>query len=517
MKKLPIGIQTFSEIIRQDCVYVDKTPFIHQMMTTGKVYFLSRPRRFGKSLTLSTIAEIYSGSKNLFTGLWIENNWNWEKKHPIIHISFNSLNYKDLGLEIVLKKELLKIGRKYELLLSETSSPELFEELIEKLAAAKGRVVILIDEYDKPIIDFLEAENLHIAKQNRAILRNFYSIIKNADPYIEFFLMTGVSKFSQTGIFSNLNHLNDITLNKKYASLTGYTQNELLLYFNDYLQEVLPDFAPLNEQQLLEQIKQWYNGYSWDAKTRVYNPYSVLLFFDNRAFENYWFATGTPTFLINLIKEKKQFNFNQITASGALLDSYEPDDLDIRTLLFQTGYLTIKHIDIFNGIYTLDYPNREVEQSMTNYLIATLLNRSALDSPVPVFDVKSAFYQDNIERVIRIINSLLKDVPALLINPKNEHFYHSLVHLHFRYLGLLMDSEVHTSDGRMDAVVKTDTHIYILEFKIDQSADIALNQIKNKLYYQKYATENKIVVGIGINFDTEKRAVGNYLTEILIQ
>jgi hypothetical protein len=289
------------------------------------------------------------------------------------------------------------------------------------------------------------------------------------------------------------------------------------LYFNDYLQEVLPDFAPLNEQQLLEQIKQWYNGYSWDAKTRVYNPYSVLLFFDNRAFENYWFATGTPTFLINLIKEKKQFNFNQITASGALLDSYEPDDLDIRTLLFQTGYLTIKHIDIFNGIYTLDYPNREVEQSMTNYLIATLLNRSALDSPVPVFDVKSAFYQDNIERVIRIINSLLKDVPALLINPKNEHFYHSLVHLHFRYLGLLMDSEVHTSDGRMDAVVKTDTHIYILEFKIDQSADIALNQIKNKLYYQKYATENKIVVGIGINFDTEKRAVGNYLTEILIQ
>ncbi len=517
MKKLPIGIQTFSEIIRQDCVYVDKTPFIHQMMTTGKVYFLSRPRRFGKSLTLSTIAEIYSGSKNLFTGLWIENNWNWDKIHPIIHISFNSLNYKDLGLEIVLKKELLKIGRKYELLLSETSSPELFEELIEKLAAAKGRVVILIDEYDKPIIDFLEAENLHIAKQNRAILRNFYSIIKNADPYIEFFLMTGVSKFSQTGIFSNLNHLNDITLNKKYASLTGYTQNELLLYFNDYLQEVLPDFAPLNEQQLLEQIKQWYNGYSWDAKTRVYNPYSVLLFFDNRAFENYWFATGTPTFLINLIKEKKQFNFNQITASGALLDSYEPDDLDIRTLLFQTGYLTIKHIDIFNGIYTLDYPNREVEQSMTNYLIATLLNRSALDSPVPVFDVKSAFYQDNIERVIRIINSLLKDVPALLINPQNEHFYHSLVHLHFRYLGLLMDSEVHTSDGRMDAVVKTDTHIYILEFKIDQSADIALNQIKNKLYYQKYATEQKTVVGIGINFDTEKRAVGNYLTEILIQ
>jgi hypothetical protein len=288
------------------------------------------------------------------------------------------------------------------------------------------------------------------------------------------------------------------------------------MYFNEYIQDSLPDFAPLNEQQLLEQIKKWYNGYSWDAKTSVYNPYSVLLFLDNRAFENYWFATGTPTFLINLIKQNKIFDFNQITASRSLLDSYEPDNLDVRTLLFQTGYLTIKHIDIYNGIYTLDYPNREVEQSMHDYLIAALLDRKMGDSPKPVFDVVSAFHQNNIERVIAIINSLLKDVPALLINAKNEHFYHSLVHLHFRYLGLLMDSEVHTSDGRMDAVVKTNTHIYILEFKIDQSAEIALNQIKNKIYYDKYAIENKTVVGIGINFDTEKRAIGEWQQETLI-
>jgi hypothetical protein len=302
MKKLPIGIQTFSKLREGDFIYVDKTEYIYNIISGNNYYFLSRPRRFGKSLTLSTIAEIYSGSKNLFTGLWIENNWNWDKIHPIIHISFNSLNYKDLGLEIVLKKELLKIARKYELLLSETSSPELFEELIEKLAAAKGRVVILIDEYDKPIIDFLEAENLHIAKQNRAILRNFYSIIKNADPYIEFFLMTGVSKFSQTGIFSNLNHLNDITLNENYAALTGYTQDELEFYFDEWINRTLLKFKSISKETLLMHIKQWYNGYSWDAKTRVYNPYSVLLFFDNRAFENYWFATGTPTFLINLIK-----------------------------------------------------------------------------------------------------------------------------------------------------------------------------------------------------------------------
>ena len=278
----------------------------------------------------------------------------------------------------------------------------------------------------------------------------------------------------------------------------------------------MPKFKGWGQYDLLKHIKLWYNGYSWDGETSVYNPYSILLFLQKRAFENYWFATGTPTFLINLIKERQIFDFNQITAPGSLLDSYEPDDIDIRTLLFQTGYLTIKHIDIYNGVYTLDYPNREVEQSMHNYLIAVLLGKRMGDTPKPIFDVQNAFRQNNIERVITIINSLLKDVPSLLINPKNEHFYHSLVHLHFRYLGLIMDSEVHTSDGRMDAVVKTNTHIYIIEFKIDQSAEIALAQIKDKSYYQKYAIENKTVVGIGINFDTEKRAIGNYLTETLI-
>ena len=388
--------------------------------------------------------------------------------------------------------------------------------MIEKLVVAKGKVVILIDEYDKPLIDFLEAENLHIALKNREILRNFYSIIKNADPYIEFFLMTGVSKFSQTGVFSNLNHLDDITIDENYTTLTGYTPDELLVYFDEWIANALPKFKPWNKEELLKHIKLWYNGYSWDGETSVYNPYSILLFLQKRAFENYWFATGTPTFLINLIKERQIFDFNQITAPGSLLDSYEPDDIDIRTLLFQTGCLTIKHIDIYNGVYTLDYPNREVEQSMHNYLIAVLLGKRMGDTPKPIFDVQNAFRQNNIERVITIINSLLKDVPSLLINPKNEHFYHSLVHLHFRYLGLIMDSEVHTSDGRMDAVVKTNTHIYIIEFKIDQSAEIALAQIKDKSYYQKYAIENKTVVGIGINFDTEKRAIGNYLTETLI-
>jgi hypothetical protein len=516
MKKLPIGIQTFSKLREDDFIYVDKTEYIYNIISGNNYYFLSRPRRFGKSLTLSTIAEIYSGNKNLFTGLWIENNWDWDKIHPIIHIAFNRFDYLNLGLDYVLTEALHEQAALHGLVLLRKSPSQLFEELIQKLVALKGRVVILIDEYDKPIIDFLEDKNLHIAQKNREILRNFYSIVKNADPYIEFFLMTGVSKFSQTGIFSNLNHLNDITLNKKYAALTGYTQSDLVVYFNEYIQEALPDFAPLNEQQLLEQIKKWYNGYSWDAKTSVYNPYSVLLFLDNRAFENYWFASGTPTFLIDLIKQNKIFDFNQITASRSLLDSYEPDNLDVRTLLFQTGYLTIKHIDIYNGIYTLDYPNREVEQSMHDYLIAALLDRKMGDSPKPVFDVVSAFHQNNIERVIAIINSLLKDVPALLINAKNEHFYHSLVHLHFRYLGLLMDSEVHTSDGRMDAVVKTNTHIYILEFKIDQSAEIALNQIKNKVYYSKYTIENKTVVGIGINFDTEKRAISQWQQETLI-
>ena len=514
MKKLPIGIQTFSEIRNSaNYLYVDKTALIYEVITGAKVNFLSRPRRFGKSMTISTIKSIYEGDKQYFNGLWIENKWDWNKKHPVIHLSFASIDYHHRGVENAVIDKLKEIGQKYQINLVSTSHSSIFEELIEKLAAAKGRVVILIDEYDKPIIDFLEKETLPIAMQNRAVLRNFYSIIKSADPYIEFFLMTGVSKFSQTGIFSNLNHLDDLTLDERFGDLVGYTPNELTQYFNEWIDYAWQKFPDISKAQFMDHIRLWYNGYSWDGIGTVYNPYSILNFLQKRSFENYWFKTGTPTFLLKLMREQNDFLFNNLIASNSLIDSYDLENLDLRTILFQTGYLTVKHIDRMNGIYTLDYPNREVEQSMTDYILAEILHTSHTNSGIPVFQIKDAFLNNDLTKVIKIINAILKDVPYPLLRGKKEDFYHALVHLHFRYLGLLMDSEVNTSDGRMDAVVKTPTHIYIVEFKLNQSAEKALQQIKDNDYAAKYAIDNKPIVLVGINFNSRKKAIGSWKTE----
>ncbi len=517
MKKLPIGIQTFTELRGYDYLYIDKTELIHHIIKGPKINFLSRPRRFGKSMTISTLMAIYEGKKEYFEGLWIWDKWDWNKKHPIIHISFNALDYAVLGLDNELSQVLQKIAKNYDVVLDRRSYTSMFEELIEKLNEKHGRVVILIDEYDKPIIDFLEKENRHIAHKNREILRNFYSIVKNADPYIEFFFMTGVSKFSHTGIFSNLNHLNDLTLDENYVNLVGYTPDELEFSFKEWLnyayQRFTDDFPTF--EQFMDYIRQWYNGYSWDGQQTVYNPYSILNFVAKRSFDDYWFKTGTPTFLIKLMREQQEFLFNSLTTSGRLIESYDLENLDLKTILFQTGYLTIKHINRLDGTLTLDYPNREVEQALGDYILAELLQKPYTTSSVPILQIREAFQKNDVEKAVSIINSILKSVPNQLLRGKKEDFYHALVHLHFRYLGLLMDSEVNTSDGRMDAVVLTNSHVYILEFKLNQSAEKALEQIKERQYPAKYLHQNRQVVLVGINFSSRKKAVGDWKMEIM--
>jgi hypothetical protein len=277
------------------------------------------------------------------------------------------------------------------------------------------------------------------------------------------------------------------------------------------LKTVLQKFPKFTMEDLLSKIREWYNGYSWDGEMRVYNPYSILLFLDKEKFENHWFKTGTPRFLLDLLKDQKMFNFNNLRVSGELIESYEIEHIDVRTLFFQTGYLTIKEVDNEFDLYVLDYPNREVEQAMTTQILAVLKGGSPFDSLPPVLNIREAFLKNDVPKVIQIINAMLKDVPALIIDKKDEHFYHALVHLHFKFLGIYMDSEVHTSDGRMDAVVKTPSHIYILEFKIDQTAQTALEQIKNKDYAAKYTTDTRQKVGIGINFNTEKKAIDDWV------
>ncbi|MEY4904318.1 MAG: hypothetical protein RLZZ292_2133, partial [Bacteroidota bacterium] len=274
LQNLPISIQSFRELRERNCLYVDKTQHIHRLITEGKCYFLSRPRRFGKSLTISTIAYIYQGRKDLFKGLWIENNRDWTKTNPIIHISFNTVPYAELGLEEGIVRALKKNATKYQIVLEVKTPREMFEELIQKLYDVHGKVVLLIDEYDKPLIDFLTKEDIHIAKENRKILKQFYSVIKDADEYLEFMLITGVSKFSQVSIFSDLNHLLDITFSRDYSTLVGYTFDEMQHTFGDYLIRVYKEFPKLTYDEFLAKIKFWYNGYSWDTENYVYNPFS---------------------------------------------------------------------------------------------------------------------------------------------------------------------------------------------------------------------------------------------------
>jgi uncharacterized protein YqfB (UPF0267 family) len=510
MKRLPIGRQDFATLRKDNYLYVDKTEHIYHLLTTSGAIFLSRPRRFGKSMTVSTIKAIYEGQKELFEGLWIEDKWDWSRRNPVLHISFAVMGYNEYGLEKALKMTVEKEAKRYQIDLKRDDYGDMFAELVERLCTEKGRVVILIDEYDKPIIDNLEKLNRPKAEENRAILRNFYRVIKDLDPCIELFFMTGVSKFSQVGIFSHLNHLDDITLDDAYSTLVGYTLEELLFYFEDYIQAILNSDPEWTRETLLDAIREWYNGYTWDGKNSVYNPFSILNFFKKGKFQDYWFKSGTPRFLIDILKERRFFNLNNIKATAPMFESYEIEHLEARAILFQTGYLTIKSYDKRRNLYTLDYPNREVEESMHNHLIAALRGIYPADSRAPVMALEEAFLVNDIEKVVRTINSMLKDVPAQIIDKKDEHFYHALVHLHFKFLGIYMDSEVQTSDGRMDAVVKTATHIYILEFKIDQTGQIALDQIKNKDYPAKYATDPRQTVGIGINFNTEKKSVDDW-------
>ena len=507
-QKLPIGIQSFREIRENQFLYVDKTEILFRLVTRGKYYFLSRPRRFGKSLTLSTIKELYQGGKELFDGLWIQDHWDWTQQHPVIHISFSSIGYKTMGLEAALNQALDNEATKHGIEFTTNDYDQKFKELIKKLSK-QNKVILLIDEYDKPIIDYLD--DLTQAKAHQQVLKSFYSVIKDADPYIRFLMITGVSKFSKVSIFSELNNLTDLTIHPKFSTLVGYTQTELEQYFEEGFQELIGVLAP-TRSDLLELIKTWYNGYSWDGKNFAYNPFSILSFFGAGEFQNFWFSTGTPTFLINLLKNRNFYNLGESEVGQAAFDSFDIENIDTYSLLFQTGYLTIKAKEPF-GLYILDYPNREVKDSMLQYLIAGFSKGSYAQSTPIVLKLRKAFLENNFEKIIGIINSLFKSIPSHIFIKDKEAYYHSVVFLVFQYLGQFIEAEVHTSDGRIDAVVQTDTHIYVIEFKLDESADIALQQIQEKGYIQKYQQSDKDLVGVGINFSSTSKSVEGWETK----
>jgi hypothetical protein len=368
-KKLPLGLQDFRGIIEDGYKYIDKTRFIHAIVTSGKYFFLSRPRRFGKSVTISTLKEIYSGSKSLFKGLWIEDKWDWNKKNPILHITLTGSGFVETGLEKALHYILDRLIRDHELPPVHGGVSSRFDQIIYFLSK-KGKVVVLVDEYDAPIIHYL-AIDLVKAYENRDLLKEFYTVLKTNEALLELVFLTGVSKFSKTGIFSGLNNLVDLSMHPAYATMLGYTQEELEINFSEEI-EVAKDVLKLSREDLLEKLRVWYNGYRFEEMAeKVYNPVSINNFFDRNKFENFWFTTGTPTFLVNLLKKEGPSKINLTPFNQNGFGCLYLHRISLETVLFQTGFLTIgkKNED---DLVQLIFPNKEVKDTFQEMHIEIL-------------------------------------------------------------------------------------------------------------------------------------------------
>lgn len=506
MRKYPIGLQDFGEIRNGGYLYIDKTQLIYNLIESGKYYFLSRPRRFGKSLLLSTIKEIFSGNKSLFEGLWIHDQWNWEQKHPVIHLKFSQIAYKELGLTGAISRELDFIAQEFGIELIENSIALKFRELIRK-AAKNSQVVILIDEYDKPVTDYLE--DLEKVEENRSVFKNFYSVLKDADEYIRLLLITGVSRFTKVSIFSDLNNLYDITLNPHYATLIGITQQELE---SDFAEEI--STLQQKQQDILQQLKEWYNGYSWDGLSKVYNPFSVLSYMRSGRIQNFWFQTGTPTWLVNLMKQKLEFDLEQVHIGENALGNFNVEHISPVPVLFQTGYLTIKEYDDETRLYELGYPNKEVEESLTDALLSAYRNVfPGNDSLAVTHELGKALKNYDLPKMSKALDVILSTIPYDHWKAESESIFHIIVHLSFKRLGLDVRSEVHSATGRCDVLVFTDQYIYAIELKLNGTAQKALDQIFEKGYLRPYQLDTRKQIAIGINFSSEKRSVEEFLTK----
>ncbi len=512
LKNLPLGLQDFRSIIEGGYKYVDKTAYLHSLARGGKHYFLARPRRFGKSLTISTLYELYRGSRELFAGTWIADRWDWSKVHPVIRLSLKDVNFEQRGLEEPLAERLREAGQWQGVELKSVSARDLLRELIIALSS-RAKVVVLVDEYDAPILHYLGRE-IETAYYNRELLKGFYSVLKEMDSQLELVFLTGVSKFSKTGIFSGLNNLVDLTMHPDYACMLGYTQEELEANFEEEIAAATHKMS-LSREELLSQLREWYNGYRFHHKGgKVYNPVSVNNFFDRYEFENFWFATGTPTFLINLLKQQGVYNLHAVGQSILDFDSFDLEDIRLYGLLYQTGYLTIQSRDEF-GQYNLDYPNREVKNSMLAYLFEAFGGVSKGTGVSMAIRLERAFLQDDLEQVFRILQEIFAHIPYFLHEKYPEKFFHAAIHLLFSYMGIRARSEVCTADGRADSLVETDSRVYILEYKLDKSPQEALAQIRRKRYYRAAWESGKQVVGIGVQFSSQTKNIEAWEAELM--
>lgn len=509
--KYPIGIQNFGEIRRNDYAYVDKTALMYKMVSEGKYYFLSRPRRFGKSLFLSTLEAYFDGQRELFEGLAVaqlEQNW---EQYPILHMDLNSREYKDeSSLEAELNRHLEGWEKLYGNEYKDRAAEERFIHVVNNAYEKTGKpVVILVDEYDKPLLQAIGNEALQTAYRGK--LKAFYSVLKTLDAKIRFAFLTGVTKFGKVSVFSDLNNLEDLSFLPQYSTVCGISEEELHHYFDEGVQE-LADSNSLTKENCYARLKRDFDGYHfcWNG-SGMYNPFSLLNTLKNQTFRDYWFETGTPSFLVYQL-QKTGYSLDAMTEEELTTDTLNSIDImdeNPLPLLYQSGYLTLKNYDREFDQYTLGFPNREVEQGFIKYLYPFY---------TPKVQDKVTF---SISRFVKDVNNgdaegFMYRLEGFFANGDYqvmgnlEYYFQNTLFVFFRLLGFYVEVERHTTDGRMDILMQTSQYIYILEIKIDQNADVALKQIKDKGYAKPFEDDNRKLFKVGINFSTKTKQIDDW-------
>ena len=511
-KIYPIGIQNFEKIRNDGYLYIDKTALMYQMVKTGSYYFLSRPRRFGKSLLISTMEAYFQGKKELFTGLAIERLEKDWIKYPILHLDLNIEKYDvPESLDNILEKSLTAWEKLYGAEPSERSFSLRFAGIIERACKQAGqRVVILVDEYDKPMLQAIGNEELQ--KQFRNTLKPFYGALKTMDGYIKFAFLTGVTKFGKVSVFSDLNNLDDISMRKDYIEICGVSDQEL----HENLDIELHEFAEtqgLSYDKLCTKLKEYYDGYHFTHNSiGIYNPFSLLNAFKYKEFGSYWFETGTPTYLVKLLK-KHHYDLEQMAHEETdvqVLNSIDSESTNPIPVIYQSGYLTIKGYDEEFGIYRLGFPNREVEEGFIRFLLPFYANVNKVESPFEiqkfVHEVRSGDY----DSFFRRLQSFFADTTYEVIRDQELH-YENVLFIVFKLVGFYTKVEYHTNNGRIDLVLQTDKFIYIMEFKLNGTAEEALQQINNKRYALPFEADGRKLFKIGINFSEKTRNIEKWV------
>ena len=520
MNKLPIGIQNFESLRNDGYLYVDKTDYIYRLVHYGKPYFLSRPRRFGKSLLLSTIRAYWEGKKELFSGLSIENleenNPDAWQPHPIFYFDFNGQNYLDTPLETILDGMLTDWESVYGDQFRERTIGERFEQLLKSAHAQTGkRCVILVDEYDKPLLETIDAPELE--EHNKAVFKGFFSTLKKADEYIRFVFVTGVTKFNKISIFSDLNQLNDISLNADFSGICGITEDELLRYFQENI-AALASENDMSPDACLAELKRTYDGYRFHPKSQgIFNPFSLLKAFFENNFGSYWFETGTPTFLVRGLKKSeydiRKFTDGTLYANDAMLSDYRADSPDLTPLLFQTGYLTIIGFDRETREYTLAFPNEEVKYGFLENLLPAYVEDYTAGSGKDIFTLRRYIERGSLDDIKNVLTALFASIPYTTADSPFEHYFQTVLYLVFTLLGRYTHCEMHTYKGRIDCIVEARQFVYLFEFKRDKSAESALRQIDKMGYALAYAADQRTLYKIGVSFDSSSRALSEWLVD----